>query len=132
MIGRAVPRRGPRGRDGGGPFARVPGGERGSVAAELAVALPAVAVVLALGIGGLFAAATHVRLQDAAADAARLIARGESEARATGAVVGAVAGARVAAVHQEDLVCVTATAEVAVAGLPVPLRAASCALAGGL
>lgn len=106
--------------------------ERGSVAAELAVALPAVVVVVALGIGGLLAASTHVRLQDAAADAARLIARGEPGERAAGAVTSAVAGARSASSHSGDLVCVTATADVAVAGMPVTLTASSCALAGGL
>ena len=58
------------------------GDDRGSVVAEFAVALPAVALVLLLGAGALGACAQQVRLQDAAADAARLVARGESDARA--------------------------------------------------
>lgn len=109
-----------------------PTGERGSVAAELAVALPAVVIVVTLGVGALMAASTHVRLQDVSADAARLVARGEPEGRAAGVVARAVPGARAATSWSGDLVCVTATAEARVAGVAIPLRAASCALGGGL
>ncbi|MBO3663755.1 TadE family protein [Microbacterium stercoris] len=106
-------------------------GERGSVAAELAVALPAVLLVLILGVGALFAASTQVRLQDVAADGARLVARGEPEARAS-AVVAQLDGARTAVSWRGDLVCVTAHATARVAGVGVPLSAVSCALGGGL
>ena len=58
---------------------RAPRGEEGSVAAEFAVTLPALLLVLALGIGALAAGGQSVRLQDAAADAARLIARADDE-----------------------------------------------------
>jgi Flp pilus assembly protein TadG len=105
------------------------GSDRGSVVAEFAVALPAVVIVLALGIGLLSASARHVRLHDAAADAARLAARGESDDRVFGAVGDAVAGASAAIQQQDDLVCVTATASAA--PLPLLLSASSCALAGG-
>ena len=54
--------------------------ERGSVAAELALAIPAVVLTLLLGVGALGAAAQQVALQDATADAARLLGRGESVA----------------------------------------------------
>jgi Flp pilus assembly protein TadG len=103
----------------------------GSVTAEFAVALPAVVLVLALGAGVLGACGRQVRLQDAAADAARLVARDESEARAHAVVSAAVGGATATVRHRGDLVCVDATAPT---GLVVPvadLRAASCALAGG-
>jgi hypothetical protein len=71
-----------------------------------------------------------VRLQDAAADAARLSARGESAERAA-AAVESVGGSAVI-LTQGDLVCVTATAPLALP-LPLPpLSATSCALAGGL
>jgi Flp pilus assembly protein TadG len=99
------------------------------VVAEFAVALPAIMIVLALGIGLLGASARHVRLQDATADAARLAARGESDDRVLGAVRDAVAGASAAIQQREDLVCVTATASGA--PLPLVLSASSCALAGG-
>lgn len=106
--------------------------DRGSVAAELALALPAVVLTLLLGAGALGAASRQVSLQDAAADAARLLGRGESAAAAEAAVAASVSGAAVSPWHQGDLVCVTARLDVAVgAVIHVPLQASSCALDGG-
>jgi Flp pilus assembly protein TadG len=108
------------------------GDDRGSVVAEFAVALPAVALVLLLGAGALGACSRQVAMQDAAADAARLVARGESEGRAVAAVAAAVAGAQAGFARPGDLVCVTATAGASViAAIPVTLTASSCALDGG-
>ncbi|MHC2998717.1 TadE family type IV pilus minor pilin [Microbacterium sp. HJ5] len=105
------------------------GDDRGSVVAEFAVALPAIAVVIVLGVGMLSAGARQVRLQDAVADAARLAARGESDVRVH-AAVAAVGGGAQADVHPRgDLVCVTGSVS---AGLPITLTATSCALAGGV
>lgn len=107
--------------------------ERGSVAAELALALPAVVLTLLLGAGALGAASRQVALQDAAADAARLLGRGEDAGRASGVVAGAVPGASMSSAESGDLICVTARADVAVGSvIRLPLEAASCALAGGL
>lgn len=105
------------------------GDDRGSVVAEFAVALPALVLVLLLGAGALDAAATRVRLQDASADAARLIARGEGEARAAAVVAEAVPGMTLAVSHTSDLVCVDAAAPARIPG--ITLTARSCALAGG-
>jgi Flp pilus assembly protein TadG len=105
-------------------------GDRGSVSAEFAVALPAAILVLALGVGALGAAGRQVRLQDAAADAARLLARGEDTGRAQSAVGTAVPGASMAVEHRGDLVCVTASATVRV-GIAVTLTGSACALDGG-
>lgn len=107
---------------------RAPGGERGSVAAEFAIALPAIGLVLLLGCGSLATASHQVRLQDAAADAARLAARGESLDRVVSAVVAAASDASVELDHPGELVCATVTAG---APLPVRLVASSCALHGG-
>ncbi|GAA4198139.1 hypothetical protein GCM10022219_27150 [Microbacterium oryzae] len=104
--------------------------DRGAVAAELAVALPAVLLVVALGIAGLGASARQVQLQDAAADAARLLARGEGHGRAAG-VAAAVDGA-LSVAHEGDLVCATVAATVRLGGAALPLSASSCALAGGV
>ncbi|MFG6403628.1 TadE family type IV pilus minor pilin [Microbacterium sp. P04] len=105
-------------------------GERGSVAAEFAVVLPAIVLVVLFGVGALSAGARQVRLQDAAADAARLVSRGEDPGRAH-ALVAAV-GATASIELRGDLVCVLARAPAPVA-LPLPdLTASSCALAGGL
>ena len=50
------------------------GGDRGSVAAEFAIAMTAVAVVVLLAVGILGAAGRQILLQDAVADAARALA----------------------------------------------------------
>ncbi|MEZ3162117.1 TadE family type IV pilus minor pilin [Microbacterium sp. BWT-B31] len=123
MIGRAL-RRG----SGGGRCLR--SDDRGSVVAEFAIALPAVVLVLVLGAGALAQGGRQVRLEDAAADAARLVARGEDPARAVSLVLGAVPGAEVTVQARGDLVCVVAAAP----GLPSLFRSVpvtSCALAGG-
>ncbi|WP_375385597.1 TadE family type IV pilus minor pilin [uncultured Microbacterium sp.] len=105
-------------------------GDEGAVVAEFAVALPAVAVVLLLAAGALGACAQQVRLQDAAADAARLAGRGESEARVLSTV--AEVGGAAAIDHRGDLVCVTASSSGLVSlGSLGALSATSCALAGG-
>jgi hypothetical protein len=101
-------------------------GDRGAVAAEFAVSLPAVVVVIALGVGALAVGASQVRLQDAVSDAARLAARGESDARVT--AVLAAADATGAIEHRgDDLVCVTASLPASL----FDLRATGCALDGG-
>lgn len=106
--------------------------DEGSVAAELAVALPAVLLTLLLGVGALGAAARQVALQDAAADAARLLGRGESPATAVALVSAAVDGAHAEAALRGDLACVTTRLDVDVGRLlSIPLRASSCALSGG-
>lgn len=102
--------------------------QRGAVAAELAVALPAFVVVVALGVASLGAAARQVRLQDAASAAVRLIARGDAESRARAVVAAALPGAALTVAPRGDLICVTATGEARVV-LPVRLEAAACALA---
>lgn len=107
-------------------------GDQGAVAAELALALPAVLLVLLLGAGGLAAAARQVALQDAVADTARLLGRGEDTAVAMSALHRAVPGAHASFAPADDLVCATATLRVSVGTvISFPLRASSCALDGG-
>lgn len=69
-----------------------PSADDGMVTAELAVALPAVVVIVVAAMTALFAVATQLRCTDAAATAARLVSRGESVATARSAV-RAIAGA---------------------------------------
>lgn len=109
-------------------------GEEGAVVAEFAIALPAVLLVLLLAAGALGVCALQVRLQDAAADAARLAGRGESDGRVVSVV--ADAGGSAAIDHRGDIVCVTATASgpVLMSWGTLSLgtvSATSCALAGG-
>lgn len=102
----------------------------GSATAEFAVVVPAVVLLIALTAGTLTAVGRQVRLENAAAQAARLAARGEPDR--TSAIVAAIADGAVEGVTVDgDLVCVAATAP---SGVPLPLpplRARACALDGG-
>jgi hypothetical protein len=90
-------------------------------------------LALLLGAGALGAASRQVALQDASADAARLLGRGEGQAAAERVVRAAVSEAGMSSSLSGDLVCVTASLEVSVGSLiRIPLRASSCALDGGL
>ena len=108
------------------------GDDRGSVTAEFAIVLPVLVLLIAFGVGALSATSARVRLEDAAADAARLVARGDDRAAAAEAVTRAVGGARLGIDRRDELVCATATASARVLGVvSVPLTATSCALDGG-
>jgi len=89
--------------------------ERGSVTAELAVALPAVVVVLALVLTVGAASVARLRAVDAASAAARSAALGEDDAaqRAAAVRVGG-SGTSVRIAHDGDWV--TADVEVPVVG----------------
>lgn len=103
--------------------------DRGSVTAEFAIALPAVILVLAGSLSGLQVAGQQLRLQDAAASAARAAARGDDPAAARLAP-----GAAVSRWSDGDLVCVRLTApSAALVGtlMQLTLAASSCALGGG-
>ena len=102
---------------------RRPLADRGSATAELAVALPAVALVLAACMWGLQLAAAQVRLQDSVALAARALGRGESPP----------GGVAATSWRDGELVCASASRPVGGMGLlpGITLAAASCALADG-
>jgi hypothetical protein len=63
-------------------FARQINFERGSVTAELAMALPAVALVIGITLGAFALQIERMKLVEVSATAARAIARGESEENA--------------------------------------------------
>jgi Flp pilus assembly protein TadG len=112
---------------------RSAGDDRGSITAEFAVAVPAVLLVLATMLGGVQAAGLQLRLQDAAADAARSLGRGEDAAAVAGRAAEQVTGAELERHAQGELICVrlTAAPSGAAAVLGLRLAATSCALAGG-
>lgn len=89
--------------------------------------LPAIALTLVLGLGLLQLGSIQVRLTDAAADAARLIGRGQD---ASSRVSSAQLGATMAVSHDGPLVCVTVSAAVSAtgAGSAVVLTGTGCAL----
>src|SRR3954462_14865001 len=64
-------------------------GDSGAVAAELAAAMPAVILVLALCLGALQALTQRAVLTDAAAQSARALARGDAAPRLPGGVTAA-------------------------------------------
>lgn len=105
-------------------------GERGSATAEFAVAFPAVLGVLALLLGGVQVAALHVRAQDAAADAARGLGRGDSTGVVAARLARQVPGAALSTWRDGELRCVRVEVAPAgpVAALGLRAGAGACAL----
>jgi hypothetical protein len=95
----------------------------GMVTAELAVALPALALVLLMCLGAVSLVAAQIRCADAAQAAARLASRGEpASIVAAVALATAPRGARVVLRSEPDgLVRVTVIAAARLPGLPVRL-----------
>ncbi len=101
--------------------------DRGSVAAEFAVTVPAVIAVVVLVIGAFSVVGQKIQLEQTAAAAARVVAR---EGGDPGALARRV-GAQAAVANADDLVCVTLTAS-PFGDLPLPpISARSCALSDG-
>lgn len=104
--------------------------ERGSVTAEVALVLPVLVLLLALVLGAISAQGQRVLLQDATADAVRLIARSEDEARAADLIARVAPSAQFSTEREGDLVCASSSMTVTVV-MPIELTARACALAGG-
>lgn len=105
-------------------------GEAGSVTAEFALLMPAVLLVIATVLGGAQLASLQLRLGDAAAGAARAIARGDAEPTVRQQVAQLVAGSVVVVRQQGDYTCVSASGRTAsgpLALLPA-LTGVGCAL----
>ena len=102
--------------------------ERGSITAEFAAVVPAVILLLACCLASVQIVGQQLRLQDAAADVSRSVARGGGSGQA------ARLGASVAISQNGDLLCATLSARSrSPAGtlLGLTLTASSCALGGG-
>ncbi len=110
--------------------AALAGDDRGSAVAEFAVALPAVLLVLATVLGGVQLGTLQLRLQDAAADAARSLGRGDSAQAVATRMARQTPSAGWSVTRPAGLVCVHLTASVAPpAGLlGLSVAATSCAL----
>ncbi|MCP2032220.1 hypothetical protein L1277_002319 [Okibacterium sp. HSC-33S16] len=132
-VGRAGRHRRPDGSDGATRADRRWSESAGSVTAEFAVALPAVVVVLACCLGAVQIASHQVRLSDAAADAARTLARGDPVSVAVARVQRVAGPAELTTSRSGDFVCVELSAVAGPAVLAgIRIRASGCALAGGL
>jgi hypothetical protein len=101
--------------------------ERGSVTAEFAVALPAIVLMLGIALAAMQLVGQQLRLQGAAADAARVLGRGESGSLAE--LHDISPGASLTVTHPAGLVCARARAPAAL-GLIVGIKltASACAL----
>jgi len=102
------------------------------VTAEFAVALPAIALVLAVCLGAVLLAAQQVRLTDAAADAARALGRGEDAGSARSIAARVAGDVAIEVVNDGDIVCALLSTSGAGLLSAVHLEARSCALGGGL
>ncbi|WP_281533960.1 TadE family type IV pilus minor pilin [Cryobacterium breve] len=102
-------------------------GERGSVTAEFAAVIPAVLLVLLLCLGGVQVGGQQVRLADAAAQAARSLARGDGLDHATSLARQLVGDAVVSVDQRGSAVCARLSAP---AALGITVTAGSCALGG--
>ncbi|MBF4620606.1 TadE family type IV pilus minor pilin [Clavibacter sp. VKM Ac-2542] len=87
-----------------------PVADRGAAAAELAVVLPAVVLVLGLCLGAVQTVGQQVVLTSAAEEAARSIGRGEDAGTAAARIDGAAGGASMAVDRSGHAVCVRLTA----------------------
>ena len=106
------------------------GDDRGSAVAEFAVALPAVLLVLATVLGGVQLGTLQLRLQDAAADAARSLGRGDPASGVTSRIARQVPSARWSVTRPDGLVCahLAATAAPPAGLLGLTVSATGCAL----
>ena len=101
--------------------------DRGAVAAEFAVALPAVVLVLAFAIGAIGLGGEQLRLQGAAFEAARLLGRGDPGALAR--IRSVSPAATLSTFASGDSICAEARVSVALGVLSgISLSATSCAL----
>jgi Flp pilus assembly protein TadG len=95
--------------------------------------VPAVILVLACCLGGLQVVGQQLRLQDAAAGAARSLARGESVGTASARVSQSVSDATLSYESRGDMLCARLTSGAAAGGIlgAITVTASSCAIAGG-
>lgn len=104
---------------------QVAGCERGSVTAEFALTLPAVVLLLAVGLGAITLAGQRVSLTGQAAEAARLAARGDTQLAQE---ILTKTGAHSAVSRANGILCVTLTATHSVGKLRLlPVSGKGCA-----
>jgi hypothetical protein len=94
------------------------GADDGMVTAELAVALPALVVVMVAALYGVAVVTAQLRCEDAAAMAARLGARGETAATVrSSALAAAPSGAGLSLARSASTVTATVTVRISAPGL---------------
>ena len=111
---------------------RVPG-ERGSVTAELALAMPSVALVIAVTLSAFGLQIERMKLVSLSATVARALGRGEDAEVAADLVAQADPLARVKVDYLTDFVCSTVIRNFRIASLPpIEVSERQCARKSGL
>ena len=100
--------------------------ERGSVTAELAMSLPAVALVIGITLGGFALQIERMKLVEVSATAARAIARGESEDNARALITELLFplppdSLLIEYEHRENVVCAKLSRQFSLPGLDANL-----------
>ena len=107
----------------------------GTVTAELALALPAVSLVLAVTLGAFGLQIERMKLVSVAATAARALARGELSEEVRAFSIDQLPNVGLQINEQEQQICVTAALEVSIPALPsniLNLEEQQCARSSGL
>ncbi len=107
----------------------------GTVTAELALALPAVSLVLAVTLGAFGLQIERMKLVSVAATAARALARGELSEEVRAFSIDQLPNVELQINEQEQQICVTAALEVSIPALPsniLNLEEQQCARSSGL
>lgn len=95
--------------------------DRGSVTAELALALPSVALVIAVTLGGFSLQVERMKLVELSATAARALARGEEQAAVESMLKATRPDALVKIDHEENQVCISVSFMARISGLGAEL-----------
>ena len=107
----------------------------GTVTAELALALPAVSLVLAVTLGAFGLQIERMKLVSVAATAARALARGALSEEVRAFSIDQLPNVELQINEQEQQICVTAALKVAMPALPsniLNLEEQQCARSSGL
>lgn len=108
-------------------------GERGSVTAELAIAMPSVALVIVVTLSAFSLQVERMKLVSLSATVARALGRGEDSEVATGLVAQADSLAKLKIDYLADFVCSTISKEFRIASLPsIEVSERQCAQKAGL
>ena len=108
------------------------GAERGSVTAELAIAMPSVALVLAVAFGGFGLQIERLKLVSTSASLARSMGRGDSEQRIRDLASETDSNLKLEFDYLDDYLCVSVSKEAKINPLPgIEVSERQCARKGG-
>ena len=107
--------------------------ERGSITAELAIAMPTVALVIAVTLSAFGLQVERMKLVSLSAAVSRSRGRGEDRVQASDLAAQAEPSAKLTVDYLADFVCATLTKDLKVADLPpITVSERQCARKAGL